>query len=247
MNLSRLQQSMRDWLETGDPDCVGHFGESARPGLDVYLNNYRTQLLRCLEKVFPHTRTWIGEEPFFAAARQHIMATPPNAWSLDDYSQTFAAKADTLFPDDPVAAELAQLEQAISDAQTAEDRTPLTREMIAHVDWEHASLVHASGGQVLCHKSNAAAIWSSLARAESPPAAERLSGPAKILVWRCEWVPCFRVLDQDEAEIFAAMAAPLAFADVCNLLERRSGAQAAIKRAGMLLARWADDEAIGLN
>lgn len=246
MNLADLQQAMREWLETGDPDQAARFGASAQPGLEVYLNNYRTQLLGCLERVFPRTRTWLGDTCFYDAARQHIMARPPDAWSLDAYPATFAAAAATLFPGDALTAELARLELAISDSQTAADRAPLTRDMLAEVDWDVAALAHASGGQVLQHRSNAAAVWSALARGDNAPAAEIAGEPCSILVWRCKWLPCFRRLDQDEAGIFAAMAEPLTFPAICAMLERELGAEAAVARAGLLLARWVDDAAISL-
>ena len=237
---------MREWLETGDPDTTNRLGDSVRPGLNVYLNNYRTQLLHCLDHAFPHTRSWLGSNRFHAGARCHIMAQPPTAWTLDAYPASFAAEVGTLFPDDPVAPELAKLELALSDAQTAADRLPLTRDMFVHLDWDHVALTHASGGQVLRHFSNAAEIWSALSRAEIPPAAKAFQVPIDILVWRSHWDPCFRVLDADEANVFAQMAAPLPFTNICLQLEQSSGEQAAIERAGLFLARWADDAAVSI-
>ena len=246
MNLAGLQQSIRGWLETGDPDYVADLGGAARPGLNVYLNNYRTQLLHCLDQVFPHTRSWLGSDRFHTGARCHIMATPPVAWTLDAYPASFAAEVSTLFPEDAVAPELAELELALSDAQTAADRLPLTRDMFTDLDWELVALTHASGGQVLRHTSNAAEIWSALSRTESPPAAKTARATIDILVWRSHWDPCFRVLDADEAEFFAQMTAPLPFVDICMQLEQKYGAQAGIERAGLLLARWADDQAVSI-
>jgi len=247
MNLASLQEAMRKWLETGNPDFAARFGESARPGLDVYLNNYRMQLLQCLEVVFPHTLAWLGRPRFEAAARRHIMAQPPTDWTLDAYPKTFAAEVEALFPDDTVTADLVRLELALDDALTAADKPPLTRAMFAQLDWELAGLVHASGGRVLRHHSNAAAIWSALSRAKKPPLARPALAPVDILVWRSNWLPCFRVLDPDEAEIFAALVEPLPIADICTRLEQELGTQAAIERTGLLLARWADDAAISVG
>ena len=70
--------------------------------------------------------------------------------------------------------------------------------------------------------------------------------PADILVWRSKWVPCFRTLDPDEAELFAQMTAPLPFTDMCTQLAQKLGEQAALERAGLLLARWADDGAVSI-
>ena len=237
---------MREWLETGDPDTTNRLGDSVRPGLNVYLNNYRMQLLHCLDHAFPHTRSWLGSNRFHAGARCHIMAQPPTAWTLDAYPASFAAEVGTLFPDDPVAPELAKLELALSDAQTAADRLPLTRDMFVHLGWDHVALTHASGGHILRHFSNAAEIWSALSRAESPPVAKTNEVPIDILVWRSTWAPCFRTLDPDEAELFVQMTNPLAFTDICMQLEQKLGEQAALKRAGLLLARCADEAAVSI-
>ena len=246
MSLAGLQQAMRQWLETGVPDYAAHLGDAARPGLDVYLNNYRTQLLHCLDQAFPRTHAWLGSDRFHAAARCHIMAQPPSAWTLDAYPASFAAEVGALFPDDTVTHEIVRLELALADAQTAADRSPLTRAMFVDLDWEYVALTHASGGQILRHFSNAAEIWSALSRAENPPVAQTVDVPVDILVWRSHWDPCFRVLDADEAVLFAQMTNPVAFTDICMQLAQKLGEQAALERSGLLLARWADDQAVSI-
>ncbi len=246
MNLADLQQTMREWLETGDPKYA-QFGEAGQPGLEIYLNNYRVQLMRCLDTAFPCMKVWLGGESFRAAARRHIITQPPTTWTLDAYPGSFAANVDTLFPHDRVTHEIARLEQALADVETAADLSPLTRDMLVDLDWEHVMLTYPSGAQVLRNYSNAVEIYSAVSRGENPPAANTLDAPVNILIWRSDWVPCFRVLDPDEAEIFTLMAQPLPFTDICMLLQKKLGARAAVKRAGLLLARWADDKAVSFE
>nr|WP_315458066.1 DNA-binding domain-containing protein [uncultured Sphingorhabdus sp.] len=237
---------MQKWLETGDAEFAMQFGDAARAGLEVYLHNYRAQLMRCMDQTFPCTRAWVGIERFHTAVRYHIMAQPPTAWTLDAYPASFAAEVDTLFPDDAVTHKIALMELALNDAQTAADRSPLTRELLARLNWDNVALAHASGGNVLHHVSNAAEIWSALSRAEQPPTAHIGEVPISILVWRSNWDPRYRILDQDEAEIFVQMSAPLPFADICIQLEHKLGEHAALQRAGLLLARWADEAAVSI-
>lgn len=170
----------------------------------------------------------------------------PSAWTLDAYPESFAAEVGALFPNDHVTHEIIRLELALSDAQTAADRLPLTRAMFVDLDWDVVALTHASGGQVLHHFSNAAEIWSALSHGANPPVAKTNEVPIDILVWRSHWDPCFRVLDADEADLFAQMTTPLAFTDICMQLEQKLGEHAALERAGLLLARWADDEAVSI-
>ena len=245
MNLSAIQNAMADWLRTGDPASADHFGESARPGLEVYLNTYRMQLLQCLAEVYPKTLEWLGDERFYAAARRHIMAQPPASWTLDAYPASFAASMADLCPGDAVTSELVQLEHALDACQTAADHAPLTRAMFTRLDWENVVLSPAPGAQLLAHHSNAGAIWSALARAQPRPAGSTTADEAHILVWRSGWVPCFRVLDGDESVIFERLIqAPMSFTAVCAELEQQLGHGAAIERAGLLLARWADEESV---
>lgn len=246
MNLTNLQQFMREWLETGDSDCAARLGDAARPGLDVYLNNYRAQLVRCLNKTFPITRAWLGNDRFHATVRLHIMTHPPTEWTLDAYPASFADDVRALFPDDAVTQEIALLELALNDAETAVDRLPLTRAMFVDLDWGNVALTHASGGKVLKHVSNAVDIWSALSRDKKAPTANIAAAPISILVWRSDWDPCYRVLDPDEAEIFVQMSGALPFADMCMQLENNLDEHAAAQRAGSLLARWADEASVSI-
>lgn len=246
MTLAQLQQNMRDWLETGQPDRAARFDVQSQSGLGVYLNNYRSQLLDCLETAFPRTMEYLGATEFRQAARGHIMARAPDAWTLAAYPETFANGLKDWFPKDPVAPELAALELALGDAVIAADRPPLTRALIAELDWTKVALTHAAGGHVLQHYTNAGAIWSALFHGNAPPKAEQAECAASVLVWRSDWVPCFRTLDADEAVIFAKLNEPFAFTEICGLLQHRLGAQSSAARAGTLLARWAEDEAVSV-
>ena len=246
VTLSRLQDDLSAWLQTGDPALTARFGDDAAPGLAVYLNNYRLQLLGCLEEAFPHALRWLGEERFWAAARQHIMSCPPVSWTLDAYPQTFAATIEQHFPDEPVVADLVRLEWAISVAFVAADVAPLTRAQFTDLDWDGVALRQGAGAQFLAQRTNAVAIWSALSRDEAPPAAELLEEVRSVLVWRSEETPFFRTLDADEVEIFASLEQPRRFTAICEALVARIGHEPGIARAGQLLARWADDGAVAV-
>lgn len=246
MTLAGLQHAMRQWLETGDSALAAETGVREPAGLDVYLNNYRTQLVDCLEAAFPQTRNWLSQADFGQVARRHIMACPPTAWTLADYPAGFAAGLAEWLPDDLIAAELAVFELALGKAMTAADRLPLTRSMLGSLDWPAVALCHAAGGQLLLQRSNAAAIWSALARGHDAPPPQVADAAISILVWRCDWVPCFRTLDADEIAIFEALWQPTPFTDICAMLAQDLGEQKAVQRLGTLLARWTEDEAVSV-
>jgi hypothetical protein len=134
MSLAALQSEFRTWLIDGSPDAAARIGDAAAPGLSVYQNNYRAQLIACLAETHEQTQAWLGGEAFLAAAATHIDATPPSAWTLDAYPVGFAETLTRLYPDDPEVAELAALEWALSRAFTAADATAMTLEALGRID-----------------------------------------------------------------------------------------------------------------
>nr|GFB56186.1 hypothetical protein [Tanacetum cinerariifolium] len=85
----------------------------AAAGLAVYQNNYRAQLVSCLEHAFPQLRSWLGEEAFRHTAIDHIEHFPPYAWTLDAYAEHFDETLRRRFPENPDIHELAWIEQAL--------------------------------------------------------------------------------------------------------------------------------------
>jgi hypothetical protein len=67
MRLAELQREFRAWVVSASEETADRFGCDARAGLSVYQNNYRAQLVGCLESSFPQVRAWMGEEAFLYA------------------------------------------------------------------------------------------------------------------------------------------------------------------------------------
>ncbi len=79
MTLAALQRDFRGWLTDAPVEMDQWIGHEAWPGLAVYHNAYRAQLVDCLRDTFEKTLLWLGEEAFIEAARTHIETTPA-AW-----------------------------------------------------------------------------------------------------------------------------------------------------------------------
>ena len=211
-------------------------------GLPVYVNNYRGQLIGCLEENFPQTLAWIGEGRFDECARHHIVAIPPHSWTLDDYPKGFPASVARAFPGDAEVGELAVLEQALSDAFVTADAEALGFEDIGEVDWESAQLELIPSARLLQCTSNAPEIWTALNAGETPPAAEASDSARTVLVWRRGWTCCFRVLDADEAQLMHNIAmGAIGFEALCEQLVDMIGEDEGPARAGALLLQWAQD------
>lgn len=244
MKLATLQRQMRNWLIDGAEEHADRLAGEARAGLHVYQNNYRSQLVGCLEQTFPHLRTSMGAEAFLQLAVAHIGRRPPQAWTLDAYGERFGETLRTLYPDNPDLHELAWIEWALATAFVARDVAPIESSRLADVAWDRARLVFTPSLALAPLTTNAADIWSALQAGGNVPEARMLEESAGIVVWRRGYVSRFRVLDQDELTAFGSARGQGGFEAMCVGLAGRLGEGAGVAKAGALLANWLANEMI---
>jgi hypothetical protein len=238
MSVLAMQRDLRTWLDQGDEFAAMRIGESAAPGLRVYQNNYRTQLIACLDETFPRTRDWVGGAAFHDAMVAHIERVPPSSWTLDAYPRDFPVTLAMLYPEDREIAELAWLEQALGEAFVGPDAAALTQAHIAAIDWDAAVLRFTPTLDQSPLTTNAPALWAAMEAGETPPSADILVEPGAVLVWRHEHVSRFRAIDREELDILLLARAGRPFADLCAALVEAIGEEAGIARAGQLLGMW---------
>jgi hypothetical protein len=238
MTLLAMQRDLRNWLDQGDEFAAARIGESAAPGLRVYQNKYRAQLIACLDETFPYTRDWLGGDTFHDAMVAHIERVPPSSWTLDAYPRDFPVTLAMLYPDDPEVTELAWIEQALGEAFVGPDAEVLTPDRIATVDWDTAVLHFTPTLDQAPLATNATALWAAMEAGETPPAAKLLGEPGAVLVWRHKQVSRFRAIDRAELDILLLARAGTSFADLCAALVEMVGEGAGIARTGQLLGNW---------
>jgi hypothetical protein len=238
MTLLKMQRDLRLWLDQGDEFAASRIGERAAPGLRVYQNNYRAQLVACLDETFPHTRDWLGGVAFHEAMIAHIERVPPSSWTLDAYPRDFPATLAMLYPDDPETAELAWIEQALGEAFVGPDADRVTQEQIAAADWDTAVLRFTPTLDQAPLTTNATALWAAMEAGETPPGAETLDTPGAVLVWRHDHVSRFRAIEREELDVLLLARAGTSFADLCAVLVDALGADQGVGRAGQLLGNW---------
>ena len=241
MTLLALQQDFRTWLTTEPSELPSQFDEQVRPGLSVYLNNYRSQLLSCLTASFPVVRAWIGDARFDGAAAHHIERVPPHDWTLDAYGLDFPETLEQFYPDEPEVAELARLECELAKAFVRADAQPVDPATLTDVDWESAVIRLAPSFTTLRVATNAAAIWSAISGGETPPSATCLAEPAVLAVWRHNYAPGFRTLGAEEAQVLAQVQEGETFGGICAGLVAQQGEEQGAAMAGSCLSRWLSD------
>ena len=241
MTLLALQQNFGAWLTSEAGEVAAQFGERARPGLGVYLNNYRAQLLACLSASYPILRAWIGDAAFEGAAASHIDNVPPHAWTLDAYGLDFPNTLEKLYPADREVAELACLERELAAAFVGADAVPVGPADLAEVDWDTATIHFVPTLALLPVTTNVAAIWSAISSGDTPPAAVGLPTPAHLAVWRHGLTPRFRTIPPEEAEAIKHVREGGTFASLCAALVERLGDEQGLAAAGSFLGQWLAD------
>lgn len=244
MMLADLQRDFHHWLVTATPSASLGADARAMAGLAVYQNNYRAQLMGCLEQSYPQVRTWIGEEAFRTAAITHIDNHPPHAWTLDAYADGFDQTLVALFPDNPDVHELAWIEHALTKAFIARDAKPLALDALAQIDWESAVLSITPSFRSAAATTNAEQIWSALWEQTEALESEMLAQPAGLLVWRRGYTSCLKQVDALEREALLQLHAGGSFTALCDWLVERLGEAEGVAKAGELLANWLASELI---
>lgn len=239
MKLSTLQEAFRHWLHAERADAAAQLGGG--PGLNVYLNNYRSQLIAALENSFPQLQRWLGDTAFLAAAARHVEASPPRSWTLDAYGEDFPETIAALYPDNPECAELARLEWALATTFTMPDVAAFSAEALGTIDWESARIAFVPTLALLPVTTDVAALWRSLATGITPSAVQRSSGTGAVLLWRSGFNPSFRAIEQAEAAAIAKLDAGTPFGRLCARLADEDGEAAAIATVGAWLGDWLRD------
>jgi hypothetical protein len=241
MSLLALQRDFRSWLTQECAAAADRLGSGAGPGLGVYLNNYRGQLIAALSTSFEGVRAWLGDRAFETAAAVHIDERPPSGWTLDAYAVDFPDTLERLYPADPEVGELARFERELERAFVAADAPPLDLAALGDLDWEAAVLRTAPSVALLPATTNAAAIWSAIMLGLQPPAAARLAESCGLLVWRSGFTPRFRTLEAPGAGALGLVIAGATFGEVCALLVEQMGPERGPLVAGEHLGRWLAD------
>lgn len=238
MNLIDIQRGLRAWLVSSATGTQAHLGASAAAGLTVYQNNYRTQLVGCLQTSFPQLRAWLGDELFLKAAIAHIDSHPPHAWTLDAYGVDFGDTLKSIFPHNPDVHELAWIEWALSESFVAADAPHVSGETWHEVDWDRARLTLSPSLRQCPMSTNANDIWSALEDGVAAPESEMLEVPGGLIVWRSGFTCRIRSIDSVEHAALLSLRDDARFGALCDAMVEHLGEEAGIAKAGAFLADW---------
>lgn len=246
-SLASLQDRFQRAVLAGDESVLPDLLDSPREKSDVlfavYRHAYGARLAEIVQSDFERLRVYLGDEAFDAAARAYIAAHPSHQPNARWFSQAMPEFLRTTPPwsDRPELADLAQIERSLGNAFDAPDGAVLSLDRLAAIaasDWAKLRLApHPSASRVDL-STNAAAIWIALKEEREPPGVESFDEAEKLLFWRHDLMPQFRVLPQDEAMMWDEAVAGVPFGVLCEMLAFRSDPDAAPLRAASLLQGW---------
>jgi len=215
----------------------------------IYRNAYRARLVDALRETYPRTAQWVGDEAFRRAAAHHLIASPPDSWTLDEAGCGFADTLAGLFRKDPEVTELAWLEWAMHECFVSADATPLDAAGFAEAtapytddDWARLRLHFLPGTQCKALEHRIHALWPLLA-GDSPDETARESDyrskqPIACIVWRQALKPVFLPVAAVEGDTLRLLLTGAGYGEACAMLVDRLGEETAVAEAGAMLGRW---------
>ncbi|HKQ26502.1 MAG TPA: DNA-binding domain-containing protein [Burkholderiales bacterium] len=217
-----------------------------RTRLDIYYNAYRLRLAEALGTDYAMLKAYIGDEIFDAIVRDYIDARPSVFRNVRWFGGDLAdyLREEPRYAGQPILADLARFEWALGLAFDAADMTALRFEDVAAVPpeaWDGLRLMPHPALHVVELRTNAVTVWNQLKNAEQGIAPESLPAPLRWAIWRKQFSPYFRSLEDDEAWALGAVWNHLNFGEICTGLCQWLPEEQAASRAAILLRGWVDE------
>lgn len=251
--MSALRQTQTDFqhylLRREGPfaeEIAGDARLDALARLEIYANAYRLRLIEALDGDFVALKACAGPARFEEIARAYIDAHPSDHFSLRHFGRHMARFLAGVAPykDEPLLAELATFDWALTDSFDAADSAVATVEDMARIApdaWPHLVFVPHASVQRLNLQWNAPAIWKAADKNAPLPSPEQAPYPLGWAMWRQELQIYFRSLSVDEAWALDALLRGENFAAICEGLTEWIDAQHVAAHAAGLLKQWLAD------
>jgi len=250
--LDKLQGEFQSYL-LGAPnhaiDLVVDAGKiDAAKRLEVYAEAYKLRLLEALETDFVALLAHLGSDAFRELAFAYVDARPSLHYSVRYFGRHMSdyLREAPPYAQNPLLAELAAFDWALTTAFDAENDPVLTVEDMSSIDpqaWPNLTFRPRASVQRLDLEWNAPAIWKAAdTGAETLPPPEQAEHLIPWVIWRQGLDTFFRSLDVDEAFALDALIRGERFEAICEGLCEWIDPEHAAGRAAGFLRQWIADE-----
>ena len=187
----------------------------------VYQNAYVIRLGHILCDDYDNTWTFLGDDQFYALAKDYIHAHPsdtPNARFFTDKFPEFL-EGQPVGKEHPAVPDLARLERALRDAFDASDDPVIASEDLAKLggeNFEEAVFHLHPSVAVMRLASNGYDVFCALRDEQTPPAPVRKDPGQWVAVWRREMICRHVVLADEEGTLLDLARQGYTFAQLCE-------------------------------
>lgn len=246
-DLASFQDAFQRAVVDGDEDVLPDIAENAKEDrrvlLGVYQNAYVLRLIEFLANDYDKLHGVLGDEQFDEMARAYIKAHPSHSRNARWFGAKLPQFLKTTDPyrSQPLLADMAGIELALTDVFDAEDAPALNLEdltAIAPDDWPSLTFTPHPATRRLDIATNADDIWRALHNEKKPPGPEKLKEPRQVVAYRDGTMATFRVMAADEAMMWNEAANGVAFSVLCEMLAMFAGEDEAPARAAGYLQGW---------
>lgn len=239
--LEALQAEFKEYLFTGANEArlacrvADHRGLAPTVRLDVYRNAYHRRLQEALAHDFPALFAVVGEAAFGRLAAGYLREYPSTSPSLRDLGRYLAI---WLRQNEPVLADLADLEWAVLGAFDAADAPLLAAEALdgippTHWQWLRFTL-HPSV-TLFEATTNACEVWTAF-RQGTPLPVLKADTPECLVIWRVARGPAVQAIDTAHYVLLDSLAKGEPFGQSCARLAELEGHRDAAHLAAQGLA-----------
>lgn len=249
MQLRALQTVMQAHV-MGDDDSAPAYITNAAPlsaaaRIAIYRHAYVSRLSAALRSTFVKLHQVLGDDVFDAAAAAFIREHPSTTRSIRWFGGHFAEYLQHAAPFDaqPILAELARFEWALTEVFDAGEATVQGREVLQRTPperWGELRFAFHPAVRRLHLRWNTIAVWQALDRGDDAPAPLASTESIEWLLWRQDSQNCFRSLERAESLALAAAMNGATFAQLCERLNELLEEEQIPLRAAALLAAWTD-------
>jgi hypothetical protein len=213
--------------------------------LEIYAHGYRVRLIDALDNTYPLLHRLLGDDDFMALGESFVAAHPSVHRSIRWYGRELAEYLSRTPPhaDQPILAELAQLEWTLAEVFDAPNAEPVSRAAFAAINpltWSLLRFEFHPSLRRLPLRWNAAAAWQALNSEETPPHPECAEQSVPWLLWRQHLQNYFRSMTADEAMALDCALRGHSFGEICEALAEWLPEEEIPLRAAGLLGTWAD-------
>jgi hypothetical protein len=246
-DFARQQSDFQRGILSGDDNILAEILDSPQEKREtlfgVYRYAYGSRLVEVMRNDHELLHRYLGDETFDEMGYAYVKARPSEHPNLRWFSQALPdfLRSNEPYSDHPVLADLAALEKALNDAFDAREGAVLALEAMAGFapeQWNDLVFAPHPSAARIDLSTNAAAIWMALKNDETPPEADKLAEPSRLLIWRQDTTPMFRELPAEEAMMWDEAANAIPFGVLCEMLATYDDPDGAAARGAGYLHSW---------